>query len=147
MTRALQKLVHVGCRELGLDAETRRDLQLMVCGKASLSDMTEAEVAKVVDALKARGFKPSAGPSRKAKRPPAARGDVRFCHVLWGKLARAGAVDKAGAKGLNAFLRARFADKWGAAPIDIDAMQDARQIATVIEALKAMCLRAGIDLS
>lgn len=147
MTRALQKLVHVGCRELGIDAETRRDLQLMVCGKASLADMTEAEVAKVVDALKARGFRPQAGGAARAKRPAAARGDVRFAHVLWGKLARAGAVDKAGAAGLNAFLRARFADKWGAAPIDIDAMQDARQIAAVIEALKAMCLRAGIDLS
>jgi hypothetical protein len=41
ITRALQKLVHVGCRELGIDADTRRDLQKMVCGKASLADMTE----------------------------------------------------------------------------------------------------------
>jgi hypothetical protein len=71
---------------------------------------------------------------------------VRFCHVLWGKLHKAGAVDMAGAAGLNAFVRARFADKWGAAPIDIDALNDHRKIATVIEALKAMCRRAGIDL-
>jgi hypothetical protein len=147
MTRALQKLVHVGCRDLGIDAETRHDLQLMVTGKESLSDMTEADLNKVIDALKARGFRPQAGGAARAKRPPAARGDVRFCHVLWGKLARAGAVDRRGAAGLNAFLRARFADKWGAAPIDIDAMQDAKQIAAVIEALKSMCLRAGIDLS
>lgn len=147
MTRALQRLVHVGCRELGLKPEARHDLQLLVTGKESLSDMSEAELAKVVDALKARGFKPHAGPSKsRAMRPAAARGDVRFCHVLWGKLSRAGVVQQAGAAGLNAFLRARFAEKWGAAPIDIDAMQDARQIATVIEALKAMCLRAGVDL-
>jgi hypothetical protein len=71
---------------------------------------------------------------------------VRFAHVLWGKLVRAGAVDKAGAAGLNAFIRARFENSWGAVPIDIDAMRDGRQIATVIEALKAMCARAGIDL-
>lgn len=147
MTRALQKLVHVGCRDLGIDAETRHDLQLLVTGKESLADMTEGDLNKVIDALKARGFRPQAGGAARAKRPAAARGDVRFCHVLWGKLARAGAVDQRGAKGLNAFTRARFADKWGAAPIDIDAMQDARQIAAVIEALKAMCLRAGIDLS
>jgi phage gp16-like protein len=147
MTRALQKLVHVGCRELGIDAETRHDLQLMVTGKESLSDMTEADLTKVIDALKARGFRPQAGGAARVKRPAAARGDVRFAHVLWGKLARAGAVDRRGVAGLNAFLRARFADKWGAAPIDIDAMQDAKQIAAVIEALKAMCLRAGIDLS
>jgi hypothetical protein len=66
--------------------------------------------------------------------------------VLWGKLVRAGAVDRAGAAGLNAFIRARFEKSWGAAPIDIDAMRDWRQIATVIEALKAMCARAGIRL-
>jgi hypothetical protein len=71
---------------------------------------------------------------------------VRFCHVLWGKLHQVGAVQVKGAAGLNAFIRARFEGKWGAAPIDIDAMQDHRQIAAVIEALKAMCARAGVAL-
>ena len=144
MTRALVKLVHVGCRDLGIDGETRRDLQLLVTGKASITEMSEADLESMVQALRARGFRPSPGaaPRRKA----AERGDVRFAHVLWGKLFRAGAVDKAGAAGLNAFIRARFGKSWGAAPIDIDAMRDWQQIATVIEALKAMCLRAGIDL-
>jgi hypothetical protein len=144
MTRALVKLVHVGCRELGIDGETRRDLQLLVTGKASTTEMTQADLTKLVQALKDRGFAPSGG--AKAKRPAASRGDVRFCHVLWGKLLAAGAVDKAGAAGLNAFIRVRFEQAWGAVPIDIDAMRDSRQIATVIEALKAMCARAGIDL-
>jgi len=145
MTRALQKLVHVGCRELGLDGEVRRDLQLMVTGKASMLDMDEGDLTKLVTALKERGFTPHAGKGR-AKRPAAKRGDVRFAYVLWGKLHKAGAVDKGGAKGLNAFLRARFEKAWGAVPFDIDTMQDARQIATVIEALKGMCARAGIAL-
>jgi hypothetical protein len=142
--RALQKLIHAGCRELGIDGETRRDLQLLVTGKASMTEMTEADLESMVQALKDRGFRPSPGaaPRRKA----AERGDVRFAHVLWGKLFRAGAVDRAGAAGLNAFIRARFEKSWGAAPIDIDAMRDWRQIATVIEALKAMCARAGIRL-
>lgn len=142
--RALQKLIHAGCRELGIDGETRRDLQRLVTGKASMTEMTEADLESMVQALKDRGFRPSPGaaPRRKA----AERGDVRFAHVLWGKLVRAGAVDRAGAAGLNAFIRARFEKSWGAAPIDIDAMRDWRQIATVIEALKAMCARAGIRL-
>ena len=146
MSRALQKLIHAGARELGLDADTRHDLQLVTTGKASLSEMSEAELQAVVVALKARGFRISAGKG-KGRRPAAPRGDIRFCHVLWGKLHRAGAVDKAGAPGLNAFVRARFEAAWGAAPMDIDTMREAQQIATVIEALKAMCHRAGIGLN
>lgn len=145
MTRALATLVHVGCRELGIDGETRRDLQLLVTGKDSMTDMTEADLSKLVTALKEKGFKPHAGGARK-QRPAARRADVRFAHVLWGKLHKAGAVDLAGAKGLNAFIRARFEKAWGAAVFDIDRMTDHRQIATLIEALKGMCKRAGIDL-
>ena len=144
-TRAAQiKMVHVACRSLGIDGDTRQDLQLAVTGKASLSDMTDHELTLVIGALKERGFSPSGG--AKPRRKAAPRGDVRFCHVLWGKLHKVGAVEVAGAAGLNAFVRARFSDKWGAAPIDIDALSDHRKIATVIEALKAMCRRADIDL-
>ena len=144
VTAALIRTIRVGCRQLGLDDDTRRELQLRVVGKASLADMTPAEQQKVLDALKSKGFTPSGG--RKAARAPAARGDVRFCHVLWGKLHRAGAVDVAGAPGLNAFVRARFEKSWGAAPIDIDQIRDWRQIAAVAEALKGMCKRAGIEV-
>ena len=142
MSRHLQKLIHVGCRELGLDGETRRDLQLVVTGKESMADMTEADLDKMLVELKRRGFRPVAAGKRRA----AERGDTRFAHVLWGKLVRAGVVDRSGAAGLNAFIRARFEKAWGAAPIDVDAMRDAEQIAAVIQALKAMCRRNGIDL-
>jgi hypothetical protein len=142
MIRPLIKTIHVGCRALGLDQDTRRDLQLAATGKASLTEMSDGELARVVDALKARGFKPSNGKTR----PAAARGDVRFCHVLWGKLYGAGAVDKRGALGLNGFIRARFEKAWGSVPIDVDQMRDPAQIATVAEALKGMCKRAGIVL-
>lgn len=142
MTKHLKTLIHVACKDLGLDADTRHDLQLMTTGKASLTDMSEAELEMVVDALKKRGFKPSGG--RAPRRAPATRGDVRLAHALWGKLARAGCVQGKGAAGLNAFVRARFADAWGAAPLDIDRMTDWKQIATVNEALKAMCHRNGL---
>jgi phage gp16-like protein len=141
--RTLQKLVHVGCRELGLDADMRRDLQLLVTGKASMADMNDGDLNKVVDALKKRGFDPAKGKGRKL-RAPAARPDVRYCHVLWRLLAEAGVVTSSGPKGLNAFIRTRFAAHWGATPIDIDRMADTAQIADVTEALKAMCRRAGV---
>lgn len=146
MTATL-KTIHVACRQLGLDADTRRDLQLQVVGKASLSDMTEPERVAVLEALKARGFEMTPSAGKKSYRRAATRGDTRFCHVLWGKLHRHGAVDQPGATGLNAFIRARFEKSWGAVPFDIDGIRDWKQIAAVIEALKAMCKRAGIEVS
>lgn len=142
VNRNLQRMIHVGCRQLGIDSETRHDLQLVVTGKASMSDMTDADLARMLDALKERGF--VTAPGNKMRRKPAARADVRYCHVLWRLLHEAGKVGQAGSAGLNAFIRARFAKAWGAAPINIDAMRDAGQIAAVIRALQAMCDRANI---
>ena len=146
MSNTVLKTIHVAVRDLGLDDETRRDLQLRVTGKASLREMTDAERLAVLDELKAYGFKPAPKPGARGHRRPATRGDVRFIHVLWGKLAKAGAIDAPGSAGLNAFIRSRFEKAWGAVPIDVDSMRDWKQIATVIEALKAMCHRAGIEL-
>lgn len=139
--RTLQKLIHVGCRELGIERDDRHALQVIATGKESLSEMSEAELHKVVDALKARGFRPD----NRGKRPPARRADVRYCHVLWRLLHEQGAARVAGSAGLNAFIRARFAKKWGAAPIDIDALQDWAQIADVVDALKDWCERVGVN--
>lgn len=140
---SLRKQIFVGCRQLGLDTDTRRDLQLVATGKDSLKDMTEAELRKVVDALKDRGFKIKSG----GKRPAAKRKDIRYCHVLWGLLHKAGAARVRGAAGLNAFIRSPetgLQAKWGHVPIDIDAMTDAGEISDVIEALKSWCNRKGI---
>lgn len=143
--RSLQRMIHVGCRELGLDADTRHDLQLAVTGKASLRDMTDAELQAVVEALKSRGFKPFGTAARGGRgRPPARRADVRYAHVLWRLMAERGVVRQPGPKGLNAFVRSRFGSAWGSVPIDIDAMTDHRQIADILDALKAMCQRAGV---
>lgn len=151
MNRTLQKLIHVGCRELGLDQEARRDLQLLVTGKASQSDMSDAELEAVVGALKDRGFVIKAsGTSGPAKghnartRPAAPRADVRLCHVLWKLLVQAGEAKVAGAKGVNAFVRARFETTWGSVPMDIDTLRDAQQINDVVQALKEWCVRAKV---
>lgn len=154
MTAALtlKRMIHVGCRELGLDHDTRRDLQLVVTGKASMSEMDEADLRKLVDALKARGFRPygnafytsgkaGAGSCHHA---PAPRADLRFVHVLWRRLGEAGVLKKPGRAGLNAFIRARFEGKWQSVPIDIDALRDPGQINDVTRALKDMCRRAGM---
>lgn len=144
---ALQKLIHVGCRDLGLDEDTRHDLQLVATGKGSMRDMSQGDLEALLAALKARGFNPDLSrPGVKNGRPAAERGDIRYAHVLWKLLALQGAVKVPGAKGLNAFIRARFEAHWGHVPIDIDAMREWAEIKDVVDALKAMCKRAGIEV-
>ena len=141
MTAALVKLVHVGCRALGIDADARHDLQLVVTGKASLTDMSETELNAVVSALEAKGFRRHKG---KRSRPLAPRADLRYVHILWRKLGEAGKLKRPGRDGLNTFLRSRFEAKWGSVPLDIDTLRDGAKINDVTRALKDWCAREGI---
>ena len=143
MTRALQRLIHVGCRELGIDGDARHDLQLVTTGKQSLTDMTEGELTMVIDALKAKGFR-TAGKKRTGFKP-ASRADLRMIHVLWAKLGEQGALRDPTRKGLNAFIRARFGKVWGSVPADVDMLREWREIDDVIQALKAWGDRKAID--
>lgn len=137
-TRRLQQTIHAACRELGLDSAARHDVQMAACGKASMRDMDDLDLAMVLVHLKARGWD-----ARKGRRA-APRADLRFVHVLWARLGQAGVLDRPDRDGLNAFVRRRFADKWGAIPADIDMLRDPAQINAVIRALKEWCARAGV---
>ena len=143
--RNLQRTIHVGCKQLGIDADARHDLQRLVTGKASMTDMSDDELRKVVTALENRGFKADSKPSGKPKHAPAPRADLRYVHVLWGLLGKAGKLEKPDREGLNAFVRSQFERKWSSVPIDIDALREAGQINDVTRALKAMCKRQGIE--
>lgn len=143
MNRALQKTIFVACRELGLDDQARRDLQVVTCGKASMRDMTDADMKAVIDRLKADGFQVSVTQSKRHK--PAPRSDLRLVHVLWRKLGAAGVLDRPDRAGLNAFIRSRFEAAWGSVPADVDMLRDHDQIAAVVRALKDWGKRADID--
>lgn len=143
MNRALQRTIFVGCKELGLDDDARRDLQLAACGKASMRDMTDGDMRKVVDRLKASGF----GVKKTGRKPAAPRADLRLCHVLWRLLGEADLLKRPGRDGLNAFVRSRFGETWGSVPADIDMLRDHKKIAAIVEALKAMCASNGVKLS
>lgn len=140
MTAALIKTIHVGCRQLGIDAETRHEMQMRLVGKESLAEMTDAERQRVLDELKARGFRPSTG--RRAKAP---RADLRLIHVLWAKLGHAGALKDPTRKGLNAFIQKRFGKAWGFVPADIDGLRDGPKIDAVLQALIQWGKREKID--
>lgn len=142
MSRPLQKLIFAACRQLGLDDEARRDLQVSVTGKASLRDMNDGELKLVVNRLKEAGFEDR---PRSPGHKPAPRADLRLIHVLWRKLAEAGEVRRPGREGLNAFIRSRFGPSWGSVPADVDMLRDWQKIDAVIQALKDWGQRTGID--
>ena len=144
MTRALQQEIHVSCRQLGLDGDARRALQLVETGKASMKDMDGADLLKVIKQLKKDGFKTSSKGTTK-KNKAATRPDLRLVHVLWGKLGEAGELRDPSRAGLNRFIQARFGNVWGSVPADVDMLRQWSQINAVIQALKAWDDRADID--
>ncbi|MDE4175782.1 regulatory protein GemA [Phaeobacter sp. PT47_59] len=143
-TTTLRRQIFAQCRELGLDRDARHGMQMQVTGKASLTDMRETDLLKVVSHLKQAGA--GTRPGGKKMRPPSKHGGVRFIHVLWRLLGEAGELEKPGREGLNKFIRSRFSATWGATLVDVDALRDHDQISDVINALKAWCHRAGIEL-
>ncbi|MEQ5870225.1 regulatory protein GemA [Sagittula sp. NFXS13] len=143
MSHQIIRTIHAGCKQLGLDKDTRRDLQLAVVGKASLGDMTDAEKQAVVAELKRRGFKPTG--RGKGRFKAASRRDVRLIFVLWRALGDAGELNDPTSKGLHAFVRSQFEQTWGTVPIDINTMTDPSQIEAVIQALRSWINRTGVD--
>lgn len=146
--RALQKQIHMACRELGFDAEARHDIQLAACGKASMRDMSVTDLQLVVGHLKGQGWKGgSQGGDKRRKFKAAPRADLRLVHVLWRKLGVAGVLREPGRAGLNTFIRSRFEGTWKSVPIDVDTLRDHTQISQLINALKDWCAREGVDLN
>jgi phage gp16-like protein len=142
MNRSLHKLIFAACRQLGLDDEARRDLQVSVTGKSSLRDMSDGELMLVVNRLKQDGFEDK---PRTPRHKPAPRADLRMIHVLWRKLGQAGALRDPSRAGLNRFIRARFEKTWGSVPADVDMLREWKLIDDVIQALKSWGRRADID--
>jgi len=145
----LIRAAHAAVRAAGLDEDARHDFQLRVTGKASMRDMSVAELRRLRDELnritgfgQGKGRRGRPADRRKADyHPPAQRGDVRLIHALWGELGRRGVLKRPGRAGLNAFIRSRFGSHWSFVPIDVDALTDTDNITDVIQALKAMLAR------
>ena len=58
MRRRLIAAVHVRAKQLGLDEDTRRDIQLRVTGKASCRDMNLRELRAVADDMRSAERRP-----------------------------------------------------------------------------------------
>lgn len=87
------KLIHVARRELAMDDDTYRAMLDLVAGVKSAADLDAAGCQKVIDHMKAKGFKVkskgAAVPGAKATEPDP---QYRKIQALWGELERKGLV-------------------------------------------------------
>lgn len=89
-SQQLQRTIHGACRDLGLDDDTRHDMQRQITGKESLTEMTEADLRKVIKALNEKGWKGRSTAPKRGFSAPAEHAYQRKIYALWGELKREG---------------------------------------------------------
>jgi phage gp16-like protein len=135
-TRAIAA-IHVAKKQAALDDDAYRDLMQRETGKRSSADLDERGLRKmlvVLDGLKPEGaVLPSRYAVRKDPRPIA-----RKVVALWLMLWNLDEVQSRGDKSIDAFVRRTT----GKSALKFTTNGEAGK---VVEALKAWCLRAGVD--
>lgn len=135
--------VQIARRELGLDDAVYRAVLERETGKSSSAACSDAELGRVLDAFKARGWKPKVvdgGKPRMGMAPvPERRADhpaAKKARALWLSLWQLGEVRDPSEGALESFARRQLA---------VDRLQwaDQARVYKLIEALKAMAERAG----
>lgn len=84
--------IHIAKKELKLDDDTYRGVLWDRYGKESAAELSERQVADLIEHFRQKGWRPSTYHQR------------GFIHVLWRKLVAAGAIDQPGEKSLAAFV-------------------------------------------
>ena len=121
--------IHCACRDLGFDSEIRQAMQANVIGKASMTDMTDAEIEQLRAHLGDLGWQPSF--KKDGFRPKSSKAHVRKVYALWGRLKRDGVWREKRHASLDRFV-ARVTG------ISNTEWLDPKSATKVVEALKAM---------
>lgn len=141
--RAAVVKVQIARRDLGLDEDTYRTILERLTGRTSSAACSDAELGKVLDEFKAKGWTPkvvTGGKARKPEsrkaRPAADHPSARKARALWISLWNLGEVRDSSEAALEAFAHRQ---------LGVERLQWADQGLTykLIEALKAMAERAG----
>lgn len=146
--RRLQRALMAACRKRGIDDDTRRDLIEQITGKRSSKDLTLPEFGQVLDRINRGAGGNRARPDqadkpakpKRASRPESVHPVHGKIRALWWTCYWLGLVDLPGEndQAIDAFVRRQTG---------IDALRFVthRQAPAVIEALKDMARRAGVE--
>lgn len=142
--RAMIAKVKIAQKELRLDDPTYRAMLARITGKTSAADCNVAQLAAVLDELKAKGWKPTVitggkagvAPTSPTRSKPADHPAARKARALWISLHQLGVVRDRRESALESFA---------ARQLKVERLQWANQgqVYKLIEALKAMAERAG----
>ena len=128
----LIKLIQVARRDLGLDEPNYRGILFAQGGNESLAAMPIDGMQKVLDYLKAQGFKVR---STKTDRKQATGLDASKVRALWLFLHELGAVRDPSEAALTAYVKRMVKVD------DVQWMRSGRRVETVIESLKKWAMR------
>ncbi|WP_370176258.1 regulatory protein GemA [Sphingobium abikonense] len=118
--------IRAACKRQRIDDDMRKDIQASLIGKASMSDMTIAELGRLLDHFN-KGW----------KGPMGHRAHIGKIKALWWSLYWMGAIDDPGDRAISAFVERQTG---------VSALKflDHRKAASVIEALKSWLARLGV---
>lgn len=128
--RAMIAKVQIARQQLRMVEDDYRQIVFEQTGKTSLKDASEPQLARVLDVMKAKGFKPLPG-KKAASHPMALK-----ARALWISLYHLGAVHNAAEEALEAFAKRQL----GCERLQWAKQSDAFRL---IEALKSMATRNG----
>ena len=147
----LRRAIFASCRQRGIDTALRHEIQLGATGKESLTQMTDDDLRKVLDAVngRARPRRSSGGKAAETGRHPAGPNTRSLpdgphtskLRALWISAWWLGVVDDASDEALGAWIRRQTG-------LDAARWATPAQTAACIEALKGWMERdGGVDWS
>lgn len=101
--------IHIAKKELGLDDDTYRSIIRQAVGKESAAKCTERQLVKIIELLRAKGWKTGEQPAKKAKCVKISP-SIKKIYALWGELQRSGKIKSRDEAALNRFV-AKYSTK------------------------------------
>jgi hypothetical protein len=123
----LMTAIRAACKRQAIDDDMRKEIQASLIGKASMSDMSLAELGRLLDHFN-KGW----------KGPMGHRAHIGKIKALWWSLYWLGAIDEPGDRAISAFVERQTG-------VSTLKFLDHRKAHSVIEALKGWLGRVGVE--